>query len=84
MIFESQIHCHSYVEIYLINGSYEGYPTCNVYFTTDKDISFMLPWPGHEWETEEIDLKAQKLPDREYIGNYRPVKKWIFLLSLRN
>jgi hypothetical protein len=72
-IIDSIIH-----KIHIVDGDEKGYPTCVVYFTIDKGLTFNLPWPGSVWKTVEIPQNAVELADVEWIETYKPANKWKF------
>ena len=63
---------HSACEIY------EGYHHETVYFTTDRGLTFKMPFPGFVWEATEIPENAEALPDERIEESYLVKNSWLF------
>ena len=65
-------------DVFTYHSEYDGYPTCEAFFTNDKGITFSLPNAGYEWETTEVHPQAEKLEDTTTYNSFKRVKKWFF------
>lgn len=61
IITKSDIVGSQIKHVHTVSGEHDGYPTCEVYFTTDNGLTFNMPWPGSVWETVKVPQKAVEL-----------------------
>lgn len=58
-----------------IEGEHCNYTA--TYFLTDRDLSFMLPFPGEKWESVEVPETADELQNTWIEESYRVKHRWL-------